>query len=452
MNKSGWIYLLLAGLLGLSWLTSQASTAGIRPQASPGDPGPCPVANQTVTLAGGQSARIYYPNASSCPNWASAPYPGLAFAHGFGMFGLSDGVADNLGNAEHLASWGYVVALPALPDDAEPRITILRSALDYLQTQTATSGSFLFGKVDVSRLAAVGHSLGGSTALAAAARDSRIKAVVGLDPVYHGGVGGSGDPVWNPEQEAPQIQVPAGILGAPPSSCNADSDYIDIYGYTGSTHKASYLIEGASHCDFADPGNSFCSVVCGSTSPARTVIIQRYMTAWLNYYLHYTAADYTYIFGAQAAQDDANGLVAPQVQTAPRAFSAQGQAGSIRLNWELYSHPILGGYQIFRRLTGDTYPAQPYAQPGMASSYVDAQVTPGVTYYYVINSVDTLSQAHGRAAEVSAAASGGSPPPSPTIHPSVTPQHTPTPTLTPTATQPPPPLGDYNLYLPEVRR
>ena len=54
-----------------------------------------------------------------------------------------------------------------------PRLALQTCAtvLTYLETQTATPGSFLYQKVDVNRLATAGHSLGGSTALATAARE-----------------------------------------------------------------------------------------------------------------------------------------------------------------------------------------------------------------------------------------------------------------------------------------
>ena len=80
---------------------------------------------------------------------------------------------------------------------------------DYLETAVSDQNSFLHEKVDTNRLAAAGYSLGGATVLAASARDTRLKAVVALDPVYHeGGFSGEGDPVWDPAAEAPNIQRP----------------------------------------------------------------------------------------------------------------------------------------------------------------------------------------------------------------------------------------------------
>jgi len=84
---------------------------------------------------------------------------------------------DNAGNGEHLASWGYVVAIPVLLDGVEGQIADMQAVLSYLKESNAAD-SFLFQKADVDRLAVAGHSFGGATVLALAARDVRVKAVV----------------------------------------------------------------------------------------------------------------------------------------------------------------------------------------------------------------------------------------------------------------------------------
>ena len=186
------VFLLLSTVIILLLLSTLARAQSV---TDPGTSGPCTTSSQVVYINSTLTTTIYYP--TNCSTWASAPYPGIAFAHGFSMFGLTDGMADNSGNGQHLAGWGYVTAIPRLPDDAETRVTNLRDVLTYLETQAITPGSFLYQKVDVNRLATAGHSLGGSTALAAAARDARVKAVVGLDPVNHGGRPGQTQEMWN---------------------------------------------------------------------------------------------------------------------------------------------------------------------------------------------------------------------------------------------------------------
>jgi predicted dienelactone hydrolase len=121
-----------------------------------------------MSIAGGPTTHLYIPTEGTCGAGIAAPYPVVVFAHGFSMFGLSNGAQDNAGHGEHLASWGYVVALPELSDDFEARLAEMQQVISYLETQAALEGSILYQKVNAQRLAAAGHSLGGATALALA--------------------------------------------------------------------------------------------------------------------------------------------------------------------------------------------------------------------------------------------------------------------------------------------
>ena len=409
------VVLLLPGavmVLLLLGTLAQAQSA-----TDPGTSGPCTTSSQVVQVKGTLTTTVYYP--INCGTWASAPYPGIAFAHGFSMFGLTDGMADNAGNGQHLASWGYVTAIPRLPDDVETRVTNLREVLTYLETQTAAPGSFLYQKVDAARLATAGHSLGGSTALATAARDARVKAVVGLDPVNHGGAPGQTQEVWNAAAEAPLISVPASVLGSPGSSCNDNADYAEIYSFIGATHKASYLLTGVSHCVFAIPGNQFCTFTCsGAVDAAKQLLVKRYMTAWLNYYVLYKTGDYTYLYGTQSDADVNAGLIERQVSTAPRNVSAQSLTNAVRLTWTRYHHPQVAGYNVYRRQTGQAYPATPNAQVRAESVFTDIALSGGQLYSYTLRSFDPAGNVHQASNEVSAIPAGqvltGTPTPTPT--------------------------------------
>jgi dienelactone hydrolase len=392
--------LLIVGTL--IWLVESQVAAG------PGEPGPCAVASQTVNINGALETKVYYPTTDSCDAAIAAPYPAVAFAHGFSMFGLSNGAAENAGNGEHLARWGYVVAIPRLPDDAEERITDTLDVLSYLETETGTPGSFLYQKVDTNRLATAGHSFGGATALAAAARDARVKAVVALDPVYHQGGPTGGDPFWDPETEAPNITVPTVILGAPPSNCNSDADYVDIYPWVGVTHKASYLIVGASHCDFTDPGHFLCYLFCGGgqADPVKTQLSQKYMVAWFNYYLYVNTDHYDYLYGIEADADIVAGSIERQADTAPREFTARGSIEAVVLEWELYEHPIVAGYNIYRHLPSGVFTDEPHVQVGRVSSYRDRGLVAGQIYTYTIRSRDAAHNLHESSDTVNAAPVG----------------------------------------------
>jgi dienelactone hydrolase len=379
------------------------------PQAAtdPGAPGPCEVSNRTVQVDGDLETHIYYPQDDRCGNSITAPYPGIGFAHGFSLFGLTNGAADNAGTGEHLASWGYVVAIPVLPDDFESRIADLQAVLSYLEAQTDTPASFLYRKVDTGRLAVTGHSLGGTTALALAARDSRVKAVAALDPVYHQGGPGGNPALWDPALEGPHVAVPTCILGAPPSNCNSEGDHARIYPFVGAAHKTSFLVVEASHCDFMDPGQPLCTLVCtGDTDPQRTRLIQKTTTAWFNYYLHLNTDAYTYLYGAHAQTDIDSGRIERQVDTAPKGLTTVGMADAIALGWERYEHPIVAGYNIYRRLPGETYAETPQAQVGPTSTYLDVGLQPGQTYSYTLRSRDNAGNRHQPSGEVSAVPTG----------------------------------------------
>lgn len=376
--------------------------------AEPGEKGPCTVEELSFEFQGIETT-FFAPMEGSCDSWIQSPYPGLIFAHGFSMMGFTDGVADVAGHGEHLASWGYWVAIPALPDDSETRIENLRTVLDQLLVESNQGSSPLFQKIDPGRIAVSGYSLGGATALAAAARDNRFKTAVSLDPVYHeGGFEGEGAPIWNPEVDGKNIKIPTGILGSPPNSCNANADYADIYEYIEAAHKAAYLVVGASHCDFLAPGNSFCPIFCpGTTDSSRTEISQKFITAWLNYYLLLKSEYYSFLFGNDLQQDISQSVIQAEIATGVRNFFGIGVGNRMFLSWEVYEHPILDGYNIYRKDTGGVYPVQPYARLGIIGGYMDPAVIPGQEYSYKICSYDLDGNQHSCLAEITVLAGEG---------------------------------------------
>ncbi|MEI8092586.1 MAG: hypothetical protein WCG80_00070 [Spirochaetales bacterium] len=139
-------------------------------------------------------------------------YPLVLFSHGWKGFD-----AQNTAQAIELASRGYLVvalqhtygaitsvfpdgtiapnnpaALPdgapdAVYDEAAHRLVEqwsgdLAFTLDHLLVQNGDSTSELFGAIDVQRVGVYGHSTGGGAALQFAARDPRVKSVLGMDP------------------------------------------------------------------------------------------------------------------------------------------------------------------------------------------------------------------------------------------------------------------------------
>lgn len=139
-------------------------------------------------------------------------FPVILFSHGWKGFN-----AQNSGQALQLASHGYVVigvqhtygavvtvfedgtVAPnnpeALPQDApdaiyDPAADKLADqwagdisyALDFMTSLNSESGSLFSNALDVSKVGVYGHSTGGGAAIEFCGRDSRCKAVLGMDP------------------------------------------------------------------------------------------------------------------------------------------------------------------------------------------------------------------------------------------------------------------------------
>jgi len=118
--------------------------------------------SELVTVVDGRALSDAKPDASA------APYPLVVFSHGFGLNPVWYNTL-----LEHYASHGFVVLAPQHtdPDWAEAwqasidRPQEILRALDYAEQLTASGGD-LAGLIDMERVAVVGHSFGGYTALA----------------------------------------------------------------------------------------------------------------------------------------------------------------------------------------------------------------------------------------------------------------------------------------------
>lgn len=377
-----------------------------QPLQDPGQPGPYVADYVVITTTNPSTGSelvtdIHYPSSGGGVDPSGAPYATLVFAHGF-----MASPSGYTGHGEHLASWGYIVALPDFPDDdVEVRASDVQHLFSYLEAENANGASPFFQTIDTARLGMAGHSLGGMSTLMVTARDARVNmAGVPLDPA--GGMLGN----WDYETEAPSITVPSVVIGAPPQLCNSSGEYNDWYPHIGATHKAKFVITDGSHCDFMstdDEGQTnVCGLLCGEYSPERSEIAQHYMTAWFNYYLSLDTDYYTYLYGAEADADIQAGLITRTVDTAPRDVVAVGGFGAVELGWTLYDHPIISGYNIYRSQESGNYPSSPYAQVGRQTSYTDTGVVAGEEYFYVIRSRDSAGNEHQASEEVSAVVSG----------------------------------------------
>jgi len=137
-------------------------------------------------LTSDEGATFEYPGKRDTPPAEDGPYPVVLFSHGFSGYRLQSSYLTS-----QLASYGMVVAAPDHPSrdlravlggtaGGEPSASVddLLATLDAL-VAAGERGGPVEGLVDEERVASLGHSAGGGTALAAA-RDPRVDGYVSM--------------------------------------------------------------------------------------------------------------------------------------------------------------------------------------------------------------------------------------------------------------------------------
>jgi dienelactone hydrolase len=231
--------------LGLSlscalWGASNASLAagferGPAPtKAALEAPGPYTVTSFTISRADGKAydhggATVYYPANGT------ETYGLVALAPGF--IGSQPVYAPL---AQRMASHGFVVinldTLNVL-DQPELRAKALAGALKQVSNLVITGKSAFTAKVDISRQAVVGHSMGGGGALLAATADPALKAAVPITP-------------WNVStRDFSKDQVPTLVLSCEKDfiAPNAQHAYPFYNGLSADLPRAQVEVGGADH-------------------------------------------------------------------------------------------------------------------------------------------------------------------------------------------------------------
>jgi predicted small lipoprotein YifL len=72
----------------------------------------------------------------------------------------------------------------------------------------------------------------------------------------------------------------------------------------------------------------------------------------------------------------------------PRSLAAVVAGATVRLAWEAVSDPDLAGYYVYRSTTPGRGYEKLTERPTAASTFVDAQIRAGQTYYYIVTAVD----------------------------------------------------------------
>lgn len=200
------------------------------------------------------------------PNGAG-PYPLLVTSHGFSA------TSDNqVGWAEHFASYGFVVAVPSFPNSFSPDQTVDSGIIEALVATYASppATSPAHGKVDGTKVGLEGHSAGGlATSIASVALSPG--ATVLFDPVDNGGVGVA---------SVAKLCSPLLEIYSDPSSCNNNEAWDGTA--TASLGSQTQLhVVGSTHCDGENHPRSLCGGVCGgAATPVRQDVFARYATAF----------------------------------------------------------------------------------------------------------------------------------------------------------------------------
>jgi alpha-beta hydrolase superfamily lysophospholipase len=206
--------------------------------------GPFSVSQTTVSslVSGFGGGTIYYPTSTS--------------AGTFGAVAISPGFTATQSSiawlGPRLASQGFVVITidtNSIYDQPESRGDQLRAALSYL-----TSSSSVRTRIDASRLAVAGHSMGGGGSLEAAQDQPTLQAAIPLAP-------------WNTQKSWSTLRVPTFIIGGEADTVAPVSSHsIPFYTSIPSTAEKAYMeLDGASHF-FPNTSNT---------------TVAKYMISWL---------------------------------------------------------------------------------------------------------------------------------------------------------------------------
>lgn len=173
-----------------------------------------------LSASGFGGGTIYYPT-------ATGSYGVVAVSPGFTAYQSS---ISWIGS--RLASHGFVVITidtNTTSDQPDSRARQLKAALDKVVSLASGRTNVLYGKVDSSRLAVAGHSMGGGGTLAAARDYPTLKAAVPLAP-------------WHTTKSFSSVRVPTLIIGADGDTvAGVSSHSIPFYTSLPSSTSKAYL-------------------------------------------------------------------------------------------------------------------------------------------------------------------------------------------------------------------
>jgi dienelactone hydrolase len=231
-------------------------------------------ATRTVTISrtsasGFGGGTVYYPT-------ASGSYGAIAISPGFTAYQSS---ISWMGT--RLASHGFVVITidtNTTSDQPDSRGRQLKAALDRVVALSRTSSSPLYNKVDSTRLAVAGHSMGGGGSLAAARDNPSYKAAVPIAP-------------WHSTKSWSRVTVPTLIIGGESDAiASVRSHSIPFYTSLPSSTKKAYM-------ELNGEGHFF------PQSSSNYPLVGRYMISWFKRFVDGDSRYSPYLCGAPHQAD-----------------------------------------------------------------------------------------------------------------------------------------------------
>ena len=237
----------------------------------------------TGLLPGNSAISVFTPN-------AAGQYPLVIATHGW-----SADKSNQLGWARHMASYGYVVIAPTMPNAFAPDQTVWSANIRTLATNAVSASLFpaIAAKVDATKIVYEGFSAGG-LASTLAAKDKAPTLLILLDPVDNnnmgaGAIGSVCSPVLN--------------FFTQPSGCNNNMGWT-AYASNGTGPLVRMGIKASTHCDGEDGPRALCSSFCGGAAKTTNRDnIRKYMVAYLEWKLR-GEADAAALFTTSALSAD----------------------------------------------------------------------------------------------------------------------------------------------------
>jgi chlorophyllase len=275
--------------------------------ADPEQAGPYAVAeldaSVMVPATGHQVAlKVAYPSDGPDPG----PFPVVVVAHGFQIAS-----SQYQAYATHLASFGYVAVNADFPASFF-EVSHMDNALDLLGAlDWAAAAPELSGVADASVAGMTGHSLGGKVSLLAATLDTRVRAVVALDPVDSSM---SCSPAECPDvSELMPIPIATAFLGETTDAsggfqpCAPAADNYQTFFANTSPPSLEVTLIGANHTSFVNDPSS-CGLPCALCNPATvdpatvTTIARAYQAAFYERHLKGRVGYDAYLTGSVAQE------------------------------------------------------------------------------------------------------------------------------------------------------